>query len=64
VEALGADRCRLVVGSWSWVGLAASLGRFDADLEVVHPPELRQAFAHLARRYRAAGAAGAAGAAR
>ena len=55
LEALGPDRCRLVVGSWSWIGLAASLGRFDADIEVVNPPELRQAFARLARRYRAAG---------
>ncbi|EXG81271.1 helix-turn-helix transcriptional regulator [Cryptosporangium arvum] len=51
VEALGPDRCRLVAGSWSWIGLAASLGRFDADLEVIGPPELRRAFATLARRY-------------
>lgn len=51
VEALGADRCRVVLGSWSWHGLAAGLGRFDADIEVVGPPELREAFANLARRY-------------
>ncbi|GAB2805013.1 helix-turn-helix transcriptional regulator [Streptomyces daliensis] len=54
VEALGPDRCRLVMGSWSWPGLAASLGRFDAGIEVVGPAELRDAFAHLARRYAAA----------
>ncbi|GAA0274264.1 helix-turn-helix transcriptional regulator [Cryptosporangium japonicum] len=54
VEALGPDRCRLVAGSWSWIGLAASLGRFDADLEVIGPVELRRAFATLARRYDAA----------
>ncbi|HWC83806.1 MAG TPA: WYL domain-containing protein [Pseudonocardiaceae bacterium] len=51
VEALGPDRCRLVMGSWSWPGLAATLGRFDADLEVVGPPELAEAFAQLARRF-------------
>lgn len=51
VEELGPDRCRLVLGSWSWPGLAATIGRFDADIEVVGPPELRDAFGHLARRY-------------
>ncbi|MFI6318773.1 helix-turn-helix transcriptional regulator [Nonomuraea sp. NPDC050556] len=50
VEELGPDRCRLVLGSWSWIGLATSVGRFDADIEVVGPAELRDAFAHLARR--------------
>ncbi|QXE37043.1 WYL domain-containing protein [Streptomyces sp. GMY02] len=50
VEELGAERCRLVLGSWSWVGLAATIGRFDAEVEVVGPPELRDAFAALARR--------------
>ncbi|MEV5411006.1 WYL domain-containing protein [Thermopolyspora sp. NPDC052614] len=54
VEELGPDRCRLLLGSWSWVGLAATIGRFDADIEVVRPPELKDAFAHLARRYAAA----------
>jgi predicted DNA-binding transcriptional regulator YafY len=51
VEALGPDRCRLVLGSWSWPALAAMFGRFDADLEVVGPPQLTDAFARLARRY-------------
>ncbi|WP_308200839.1 WYL domain-containing protein [Actinoplanes sp. M2I2] len=51
VEELGADRCRLVQGSWSWTSLAASLGRFGADLEVVGPPELKAACAELGRRY-------------
>jgi biotin operon repressor len=51
VEALGQNRCRLVAGSWSWPGLAAALGRFDADIEVVGPAELKAAFAHLADRY-------------
>lgn len=58
VEALGPDRCRLVVGSWSWAGLAAAIGRFDADIEIVGPTELRDAFAHLARRYADAAAGG------
>ncbi|MGK8503191.1 helix-turn-helix transcriptional regulator [Nocardia asiatica] len=51
VEELGPDRCRLISGSWSWPGLAAAIGRFDADIEVVGPTELRTAFAHLAHRY-------------
>ncbi|WP_370949556.1 helix-turn-helix transcriptional regulator [Amycolatopsis sp. cg5] len=51
IEELGDGRCRLTLGSWSWTALAATLGRFDADVEVVGPPELREAFAHLARRY-------------
>ncbi len=55
VEELGPDRCRVVLGSWSWPGLAAAIGRFDADIEVIGPPELASAFAHLATRYAAAG---------
>ncbi|MDQ7803123.1 YafY family protein [Amycolatopsis sp. A133] len=51
VEELGPDRCRLVLGAWSWTGLAATIGRFDADIEVVGPEELKDAFALLARRY-------------
>ncbi|NMN97229.1 helix-turn-helix transcriptional regulator [Antrihabitans stalactiti] len=51
VENLGPNRCRVVLGSWSWVGLAASIGRFDADIEVIDPQELKNAFANLARRY-------------
>ena len=54
VEELGPDRCRVRLGSWSWPALAAALGRFDADLEVTGPPELRAACALLARRYAAA----------
>ncbi|MBB4914016.1 helix-turn-helix transcriptional regulator [Streptosporangium saharense] len=51
VEELGPDRCRLVLGSWSWTALAAAFGRFDADIEVVGPADLRDAFALLAHRY-------------
>ena len=50
VEELGPDRCRLVLGSWSWPALAAAVARFDAAIEVVGPAELREAFAVLARR--------------
>jgi hypothetical protein len=57
VEELGPDRCRLVLGSWSWPGLAATIGRFDADIEVIGPTELKAAFAHLGRRYTNAGSA-------
>lgn len=51
VEELGPHRCRLVLGAWSWVGLAAGIGRFDAEVEVDGPVELRDAFAQLARRF-------------
>ncbi|WP_432934134.1 helix-turn-helix transcriptional regulator [Microbispora sp. CA-135349] len=51
VEELGSGRCRLVLGSWSWTGLAAAVGRFDADIEVVGPAELKDAFARLSRRF-------------
>ena len=50
VEDLGPERCSLEVGSWSWVSLAATLNLFDTDIEVLHPPELRHAFAILAAR--------------
>ncbi|WP_085370653.1 YafY family protein [Leifsonia sp. NCR5] len=55
VDDLGDGRCRIHVGSWSWVALAASLGRFDAALEDVEPAQLREAFGMLAGRYAAAG---------
>ncbi len=58
LEPLDDDRCRLVAGSGSWAGLAASIARLDADVEVVEPPELAEAFSALARRAtRAAGGA-------
>jgi len=54
VEELGPDRCRLTLGAWSWPALAAAVGAFDAEVEVVGPPGLKAAFALLARRYAAA----------
>lgn len=54
VEPMGSDRCRVVMGAWSWAGLAASIARADADIEVVEPAELAQAFGQLARRAAAA----------
>ena len=57
VEDLGPDRSSLEIGSWSWGALAASFGRFEAEMEVVGPPELTAAFGELARRYGATAAA-------
>ncbi|MGP2440593.1 helix-turn-helix transcriptional regulator [Streptomyces sp. JW3] len=54
VEELGPGRCRVVLGSWSWIGLASALGRFDTSPHDVRPAELRAAFAVLARRCAAA----------
>ncbi|MFD0279705.1 helix-turn-helix transcriptional regulator [Kitasatospora sp. NPDC127111] len=56
VEELHSHRCRLVLGSWSWTGLAAAIGRFDTDIDVVGPPQLATAFADLAARYTRAAA--------
>lgn len=56
VESLGPDRCRLVVGSWSWPGLVALVARFGADFEVVGPPELRDEVRRTAERLARAGA--------
>jgi predicted DNA-binding transcriptional regulator YafY len=56
VEDAGPDRCRVVAGSWSWGGLAAWLGMFDVDLEIIGPAELRAAAAGLADRYARASA--------
>ncbi|GGM74815.1 transcriptional regulator [Lentzea pudingi] len=49
-EEAGPGRTRLLTGAWSWGALAAKVARFDADVEVVGPPALREAFAGLARR--------------
>ncbi|WP_328390141.1 WYL domain-containing protein [Streptomyces sp. NBC_00400] len=51
VEELGSRHCRLILGSWSWTGLAAAIGRFDTDIEVIGPPQLATAFGDLAARY-------------
>lgn len=58
VEAVSATRCRLVLGAWSWPGLAARIGQLDAEVEVVAPDELRAAFGALARRFARTAAAG------
>jgi predicted DNA-binding transcriptional regulator YafY len=51
VEEISPDRCKLTLGSWSWPSLAAAIARYDADIEVVGPDELSDAFAHLAQRF-------------
>ncbi|MET7425732.1 WYL domain-containing protein [Dactylosporangium sp. NPDC005555] len=56
VEEVGPGRCRVSAGSWSWTGLAAWFGMFDAEVEVIGPPELRSATAALAARFARAAA--------
>ncbi|MFJ4379244.1 helix-turn-helix transcriptional regulator [Streptomyces albidoflavus] len=56
VEELSPDRCRLTLGSWSWPSLAALIGRFDVDFEIVGPAELGEAFGRLGKRYTEAAA--------
>ncbi|WP_299039775.1 YafY family protein [uncultured Pseudokineococcus sp.] len=56
VEPLGPERCRLTLGAWSWVGVAAAVARYDADVLTASPPELARAFAVLSGRFAAAAA--------
>ncbi|MEU0299951.1 WYL domain-containing protein [Streptomyces sp. NPDC006175] len=51
VEELGPDRCRLTLGSWSWTGLATTIGHFGTGIQVIGPPQLTRAFAELAALY-------------
>ncbi len=50
VEAVDPHRCRLTLGAWSWIGLAAAVSRYDTDIRVISPPQLKQAFADLSAR--------------
>jgi predicted DNA-binding transcriptional regulator YafY len=54
LEELADGSCRVMVGSWSWVGVLASVARFDAPFTVVGPPALREAATALAERFAAA----------
>ena len=58
VEALGPDRCRLTLGAWSWVGIAAAVARYDTDVLSVSPPALAEAFRTLSDRFARASSAG------
>ncbi|MBB2958041.1 helix-turn-helix transcriptional regulator [Pseudoclavibacter helvolus] len=51
VMEVDATTCRVHLGSWSWTGVLASIARFDADFEVLGPPELAVASAALATRF-------------
>lgn len=50
VEVLAPDRCRVALGSWSWVALAARVAAFDADVLAAGPAELVAACASVAGR--------------
>jgi predicted DNA-binding transcriptional regulator YafY len=50
VEAAGPERCRVRLGSWSWVALAARIAAFDADALAAGPAELVAACDAVARR--------------
>ncbi|WP_270353139.1 helix-turn-helix transcriptional regulator [Microbacterium testaceum] len=58
VTAVDEGSCTLEAGAWSWGALAASFGRFEAEMEVVGPPELAEAFAVAAGRFARAGGVG------
>ncbi|WP_163187581.1 WYL domain-containing protein [Cellulosimicrobium sp. SL-1] len=50
VEAMDAERCRVTLGSWSWVALAARVTAFDTDVLAAGPAELVAACDAVARR--------------
>ncbi len=54
IEELDDDRTRIVTRSWSWMGLLASLARFDAPFDIVGPAPLAETAAALADRLQAA----------
>ncbi len=54
VEPIDDTSCRVTVGSWSWIGILASIARFDAPFRVVGPPALADAARTLAARLGAA----------
>lgn len=54
VEVIDETSCRVEVGSWSWVGILASIARFDVPFTVVGPPALADAARMLAGRFAAA----------
>ncbi len=58
VEALSPERCRLTLGAWSWVGIAAAIARYDTDILTVRPPALAQAFQTLSDRFATAALTG------
>ncbi|WP_222195819.1 helix-turn-helix transcriptional regulator [Modestobacter italicus] len=60
VEPLGPDRCRLTLGAWSWVGIAAAVARYDTDVLAVSPPALADAFRTLSARFASAASVAAA----
>lgn len=49
-EELTDNSCRVVIGSWSWAGVLASVARFDAPFTIVGPEPLRTAARTLAGR--------------
>nr|WP_314842160.1 transcriptional regulator [uncultured Microbacterium sp.] len=57
VEPVDDRSCVVAVGSWSWVGILASLARFDAPFTIIGPPALAEAADMLAGRFAAASSA-------
>jgi len=53
VEPVDETSCRVTVGSSSWIGILASIARFDAPFTVVGPSELAAASRALAARFAA-----------
>jgi len=50
VEVRDESSCRVTIGSWSWVGLLATITRFEAPFVIVGPPELIEASRAVSQR--------------
>lgn len=51
VEPIDETSCRVTIGSWSWVGILASIARFDVSFTVIGPPALAETASTLAARF-------------
>ena len=55
IEAVDEHSCVLLCAGDDLVGMACYLGMLDMELEVLEPPELREAMARLGERFTSAG---------
>lgn len=51
IERVDPGHTRLILGAWSWAGIAGLLATFDADVSEIEPAELNDACRALARRF-------------
>lgn len=50
IEYVSPTQTRITLGAWSWAGIAGLLATFDADITVLEPDKLKDAFRTLSQR--------------